>query len=820
VSLFVGRELELSSALDVLGSRNDGTVHDVVGVHGIGKSIFLQRLAEEARKLDRVEVFSIDMKRHGLGIGYLDDFGANATAPVLQETLHRSRELMALFAELPTQEFDAFRAVSRFQNKKTALLQAKNEVYIGRRSRVSRADLTVNIADDVVKQDIRETQRVIDDAFVEAWTEFTARRRVLITVDTFQQVADDEMGQWMIRLARRLPNTLVVLARTPSDHELSAESAGFQRVFLTNFTWHEVAEYLNRRIENEKLQAGMAEVVHTFTDGHPGGVTLIADLVIERGGAAFDPDSLRRILDRLPTDPDQRWAELVRLTLEAVREPILLRAVNAIGLTTTFDAPLLGELIGGDETEVSVIGEVIARLDGLRLLQQVPALSGSPSGRFRLHEFIRLSVAARLRALDPQGWVNLNRVITQHYFRRLRKWEDDPYGSYGAWYRFEDLEWQEYKNEWLRHSGVLTGERAVTRNRFTLVFLEAFWWWGCYIPFPFNRRLLEEWSRASAAWENSRLKLPVRLARRKGEDQQLLESLTFLLNNYPVGYQKPVNAPWDELRGRLLLIRRLCGLRHGATTALTAEERAEMMRTDAFITLFLAHTRRFLDPADQKAESYYLDAVTAFEEMSDKWTVAWLHYERADLALERRDLSLAIERARLCALSAEEIARLGEGADEWDHELLGNLHRVCADVYWLKHDIVAAAAGYGRAVAHAYWFQGDPHAPDEYTQQFYVEITLRAAERIIMLVDQPDGLELFITTLLREVPGVLLPARRISFAGQDTHAIRRLLFLAGPTEDELWTDDSSFMANWSVLQEDQEDPCVGLAYLLNDCLGG
>lgn len=813
MSLFVGRASELRTSLKLLNDREFGVVQDIVGVHGIGKSIFLERLAEEARKLSRVQVFTIDMKRHGLGEGFLNDFGANATPAVLWETFTRSRELMRMFAEEPSREFDTFRHACRYQSLQADRYLAQNDISLGRRSQIEKAEFTsiVNLSDETVKQRIREAQSEIDDAFVDAWAEFTLRRRVLITIDTFQLVADDEMGQWMIRLAKRLPNTLVVLARIPLDHDPWIDSADLQRTFLPSFTPEEVADYLVQR-SHSQLQQGIADIVHSFTDGHPGGVALIADLIMEKGGSRLSPSALRRILDRLPADPDQRWAELVRLILDAIQAPRLRRAVDAAALTTTFDAPLLQQLIGADDMQGSDIGEVISKLRGLRLLQQVRMLSGEPSDRFRLHEFIRLSVAARLRTLDPQRWLELHRAASQHYFQRPRRWEDEPYNSYGAWYRFEDTEWQECKREWLRHAGMFPDQSAATRTRFTLVFLEAFWWWGLYVPFPFNRRLLEEWSRESAAWERRRVTTPVQLQAGKTEDQQLLDALTYLLNNYPVSHLKPANAPWDGLRQQLLLIRRLCGL-HRPALETGAEEQLDRRRTDALISIFLAHTRRFLDPADPKAEQYYKDAVLAFENLGDRWTTAWLYYERADLALERGDLKEAVARVTECAARTRDLAL---ATDEWDHELLGNMHRMRADVHWLAKEIVPAAAAYGRAVAHAYWFQGEPHAPDEYTQQFYIEITTRAAERIVALTGRPDLLWSFITAMTREIPSEsTLGPSGASRIGGNVNAIRERLFPRGPTADELRADNSDFMANWTVFNEDQVDPASMLDYIIS-----
>src|SRR5262249_40081238 len=125
----------------------------------------------------------------------------------------------------------------------------------------------------------------------------------------------------------------------------------------------------------------------------------------------------------------------------------------------------------------------------------------------QMHEFIRLSVAAELRDTKHSKWEDLNSRAAQSFFRSLDQ-EETEYkytaGGYGRWYKYERPEWQYLKREWLYHSGQLPGRRELVRARFTLVFLEAFWWWGCYHPFPFNHKLLEDWERTVAAWGSSR----------------------------------------------------------------------------------------------------------------------------------------------------------------------------------------------------------------------------------------------------------------------------------------------------------------------------
>lgn len=832
---FVGRRDELHACLDLLASPGDGVARDIVGVYGVGKSTFLEHLSDSARKLElagrEVRVFSIDMKRHGLGEGFSPgDLGASASLDMLWEVFTRSRQLMSQVAD-GQHEFDGFRLTSldvmRVADSYRAAVDSGRgrspDISIGRRAQVGTVATYVQHADGAVRQHIRALQSQLDDAFAQAWAQFTARRQVLITIDSFQLVADNELGRWFIQMAMRMPNTLAVLARTPTDRPPQRELASLNQMQLPFFTCDEVAEYLRKRLGLPAGLDDLAAVTHDFTDGHPGGVNLVGDLIVRKGGADLGPSQLRLLLDGLPGQRDQRWAELVVLVLDAVQEPVLQRAVDAAAAATTLDAGLLAELIDRENPQDVAIDRVISALVGLRMLQQVPAMSGGPSDRFRLHEFIRQSVAARLRTYDPATWAELQSVAAQHYFRLLQGWDEDPYDSYGAWYRYEDPRWQEYKREWLRVSGQAADLGPVTRARFTLVFLEAFWWWGVYLPFPFMRRLLEDWNRVSAEWARARTLRPAPLAEPEDNNQLLLDALTQLIRDYPVSYVKPSSAPWDNIRACLIRARSLCGLNPAGGLApatlrrATAEEKGEITRTGAFITLFLAHTWRFGDHGDASAEKFYETAATAFRELGDEWTSAWIAFERADMALEQRDLERS---STFIAKAAAQAADLAARTCEWDRELLANMYRTWADVCWLSGRLDDAGRGYGRAVANAYWFQGepqavdgDPHGPDDYTQHFYSEMTLRAAQRIAELADRPAAMERFGAAVLAEVPRDGPPTAAASLTGADVSAIRDKAFPQGPDDDELLRMESPFMSKWNLLYLEVPDPLAGLSEL-------
>jgi hypothetical protein len=834
MDLFVGRQRELQGLFDRLAAPGGGAVKDIVGVRGVGKSSFLQRLSAQAGDLEltgqETRVYNLDMQQNGLGVGFLPgDLGPNASLDIVREVFTTSRQLMGIVAG-EQREFKGFRLLSqKLRHEASSPPASMASITLAKGATVREAQLHVVQPDDAAfRQHIRILQSQLDDSFVEAWEEFTTRRRILITVDTFQLAAENELGQWFVRMARRLRNTLTVLARTPSDIPLWPEGAGVEPMRLPFFNVDEITEYLQRRLGTSAALNELAETTHDFTDGHPEGVNLVGNLIMNKGGAELRAAELRRMLDSLPDEEDQFWGGLVVEILQAVRGGDLLSAVNAASVAGVFDGSLLAELIDPEHPQEAAAGKIIAKLSGLRMLHQAPAISGGPSDKYWLHEFIRQSVAFRVQLNTPGEWQRLQSVAAQHYFRRLTEWEAEPYDSYGAWYRFEHPQWQECKREWLRHSGLALDRAFVTRARFTLVFLEAFWWWGVYSPFPFMRRMLDDWARVSSEWARTQAADPGLGRRHEDPNQLLLTALAELVNDYPETCIKPRTSPWDTIRDNLIRIRTLCGLSPAgglspaARRRATAEEQSEIFRTDAFITVFLAHSRRFRDPADPSAERFYEAALTAFRELEDDWTSAWLVFERSDMALERYDLTSSTERLAEGTVLAKDFALRN---DEWDQELLANLHRAWADICWLSNRLDEAARHYGWAIAHAYWFQGEPnsvegepHGPDQYTQQFYEEMTCRAAERVAELADRPAQLERFVDEMLRAVPRDSPEMPAADLAGVTTSELQEMLFPPGPAENELQWVETPFMDRWRILYLNRPDLLIGLEELINASL--
>ncbi len=801
MDLFVGREAELAEALRLLLTRGEGSVIDFVGVHGLGKSTLIRQLVRQVEGANRLYVFNEDMSAFRRE-GFRDAYGPRASAPVLWETFARTRELMLRVTDRTrAREFNGFRQLC--EREARLLGGAPKAETTGLRDPAGGDD------QETVKARIRQSQSAIDDAFVSGWTEWSRHRHILITMDSFERIVDDEMGHWLARMALRLTNTLVVIARVPSLHKFSPGSDRWHLRQLPYLSRDEVVHYLDQTFRGE-LRPGVADVIHDFTVGHPGGLSLAANLVSETGPDKLEASDLRRTLQRLPDDPWEKWAGLVRLIVDVVQDARLRKAVHACAVVNTFDEPLLAELLGEGDDGYPDVGTVIQTLKGYGIVEQLLAVAYEPSDRFRLHEFIRLSLSRELRTVHPRTWQNLHQRAAQHYFRLVSKWEDEnTAGTYSSWYRYEHPRWQAYKREWLFHARRVSQNRTITRARFALVFLEAFWWWGCYCPFDYNRRLLEDWERT---WHQENPLAgsggSVAIVTERNPDDQLSEALGFVLEHYPPGYLK-TDAPWNDIRSRLLLVQRLCGLGRGARVGTTVEEERDLLRVKGLIKIFLAHSRRFRDPADPAANRYYKEALAAFEELgepTDGWIVTWLLFETADLALERG----AVEEEVIthASSSAQRLTRLAAENDDWDEELIANLFRARADAYWVSGKIDEAFADYHRAVVHAYRFMGVPHPPDEYNLMFYEEMTARTVSRLCEIFNRAGFDEARRRT---ELTGDLLPGgEQVAdddllgmFDRSDIPALRIRLFPRGPEPAELRSADSAFMDDWNVFDEDE-----------------
>ena len=822
MSIFVGRAEQKQQVLESLRHVEKGIVYDIVGVHGIGKSTFLTRVRDEAMQFSQPpEIYEVDLTERGLALEFGPETSSTITA-TLWQTFVRARNLMLKCADHFTKTVDRCHDFDDFKLRVEKVSKDADRFLAEQDFRLKDSgSSSVFARNEAVLERLRAFQRSVDESFLNAWEDFTARRKALFLVDSFESFAFTELGRWLIDMALRMPNTLTLFARVPTGTRTElAQYEQLQQVDLGYFSFEEVQTYLRLEFPQESLKHGVAEMIYRYTDGHPGGMALTARLISEKG-SDIDPRELRRLLDRLPDDRRQRWSSLVHLIVETVRDPLLREAVDAASVTWSFDGSLLAALLGVPDDGPDVRNAVNA-LAAYRLTQRV--LADVRGNRFRLIEFIRLSLGDDLRVNSLSRWESLNGRAAAHYFELLQQDEasypDDPYHR---WYRYEKQAWQANKQDWLYHSGQLRGRKDLTRARFVLVFLEAFWWYGCYYPFPFNAQLLLDWERAT----NS-----VGVATDAAEsqkDEALTAHLRFLLEKYPLGPDKD-SADWDSMRDHLLDVRRLCGLEPGRNLPVDPEESQQLRRTRGMITLFLAHTRRYRDPDDPRADHYYSEARTDFEDLGDTWLTAWLVFEVADLALKRDQPAAAISLVRHSARTgfpnvwSDEQAYASSAPNpgtvataDFDFELLANLHRVRAEALCQLGQTEAAGTAYGQSVAAAYWFQGRPHAPDGYTHRFYLEILSAASKWVPELVlTDGDLATRFLQRICKELPEPssqkMIPSALMS--ADITKAVTALFPSPPDPATDLNDESSNFMTILTRLwDENATTPIVGLRAL-------
>jgi hypothetical protein len=241
--MFIGRAQEVKDAIETLMNTEEGAVWDVVGVHGIGKSELLKRVSWMAEGLgEKVCLFTKDMSDAGLEELFREGSGPNVSGPAL---LAASRRLMLAMVEdfkfhTKTQVFDMFKNVCEKQRKEVEAFE--------RQRREGPESVTARGWSGADLRQIRELQEDVDRSFVEAWEDFTRRRHVLVTLDTFDGMAGDELGHWIVGMALRLPKTLTMVARVPSRVELAPERARLVQVPLTYFTVAQVNESLSGQV--------------------------------------------------------------------------------------------------------------------------------------------------------------------------------------------------------------------------------------------------------------------------------------------------------------------------------------------------------------------------------------------------------------------------------------------------------------------------------------------------------------------------------------------------------------------------------------------
>jgi hypothetical protein len=796
----------------ILNDKVDGLrVDDIPAEVGAGKTTLLRCLQEtnepgDVSKPGRRLVVLLDLEDYDPG--HKGDWGAKASVGAIQGSFAQfERMLLDLTRLANPSAVDSLRA---------SFTSARNCEVVGARLHTlehSILELENRLTTRVLAGAWRSAADVGADVFIREWNKPGGPQLRVLLLDNADRLADQEIGEWLglasgsdrgLRhdaswkpLLMRLERTIVVLTREvvpTGESDSSAPPLPFTRLCtrtLPAFASEEVEDYV-RGLNRGNMPAGVASRVYHITQGHPATVAMVGELL-----AALNSDAANdvvRYLDSLPTDREEQLANLVDSLLRQVERPEVATALEAAAVPRKVDTELLTHLL--EKKNGSSERDLFDRLARFSFSEQLSRFAGRPDV-IRIHSSVRRAILRRLSHDAPDRLVKLHEMARGFYGNKMTTEKGFGPRSYGSWYVYEDLSWQEWKREFLYHTAQ-TAERKARKDallNFALVFLDAWWWWGYYVHFDFCDRLVSDLAALgrTVAIDKSR---EGDVARGLGSDQPWPElealhaGLDSILRNYPLGLGKPSSAPWEQVEDALLKVESACGLDQRVGRRWTHKQ----VHVAGLIDIFLAHAARYGRAPLEVADCRYASADALFERNGDTWNRSWIAYERADLRVAYGDiegaenwLRTAVDIAeQLCNESDIEVVEDHAQRDSVevdneaavDHELISNLHRLSADIQWLQGKRDRAADEYGRAVLHSYLFHDVGGPPDEYTLQFYVDIRARAINRILELRRQ-DGLTASVAG------GIDVTFRAVECARRMAAIVRTAVGLPLPDQDEL-----------------------------------
>jgi tetratricopeptide (TPR) repeat protein len=745
---------ELSAAPESGRAR----VANAFGIAGTGKSWLIGRAKGLWRSRDEAIVFELDLP------------GSAPTTP--SQAYDAFIECVGLLAAELAQTSGRERTLGDFDNELRAiglkpLVDIHQTVNAEGAHVASQAEvgvLDVDVDADAIQAGYGPKSWAVTSLFVQSFRSTLKRKTLVVSVGEYDAVAGSVLVHWLLRLLASLPNTLVLIERSPGTAKLPV-AADEQVVPL--FTRDEVGTLLANCLET-KPDPVLVDTVYEWSGGHPATAALAGRFL-----RTLDSSRAEDFVARLRSLPEDLAAERARIALElsGSGEPPLLRTA---AIARRFDEELLAALLDDPPPDDAI--------ERLRDMQVVEAVGNPDSGTFRVYRYLRDPL---LGLLTPRRRKVLHGRAAAYYYDALCREEpelDENALSYEAWYRYEKPEWQETLREWLYHLGEgarTDRERQKARLEFTRIFLDAFWWWGCYVDFPFCHNLLADWERA------------------RGDDADWVQDLRLLLDAYPTGWRKAGEGNWLDVEAALVEIKQSCGI---------AAEAAKLKGSDArhtrgLVDNFVAHSFRYRTYADDAArERQYQRAVGYYDQTAklfakESWELAWTLFETAELHSDFGQFDAARETWRRAVALA---------LDEDDQELNANLHRLRADIRWQAGAKADAFDSHGRALLHAYLFQckTPSHRPDAYTLAFYLEHVERVHERLRTLpeAELPDAIARVRSPFL--IDGAAGEAASVP---DDHRELAGTILPAGPGPEELNATRSQLTRRIDILAEELGD---------------
>lgn len=726
---FVGRSQDISRIEAYL--RQDGAVflEDTQGEEGLGKTTFLAYLYKLLQEKDSYYLCWLGMADFNFPETCAFD-GSEERCVLVNDFERYLNILKALARDLPLDYFGDFadwidrltdEVLTQLLNRQIKVDMKGVAIKTGdvkvSWSKVISSDL--KSGDVVIKIPDKEAQLAILTAKGRVNAEFSRRinlcegnKKIVILIDDFCRILNgsQELAGWLlVELISQWQNSFVIVSRQASSQVLPANFNRMNSFHLNPFTPEEVSSYITKRLHPAVVPKGLAEVVFQFSGGHPQAAALALDLALQYG---LDKKDLLNIFDGFTAAVSGQFdlgqmRVLVNRIHASILDEVVRQALEVGSLLRNFDAKVLRHMLSEGQNNVEGADKqyegIITKLKNYSFTQHYLDEQHHLE-YYRFHEFIRREMNEQLKINDPARQEKLHQKAADYYSQLLTEYEQNQRDAtaYLRWYRYENPAWQNMISEWLYHQSYIT-ERLEAHLSFALTYFEAFWWWGYYLKFPFCERLILDWERTQIA----------------ASDREWVALINKFHEAYPTGYDKRGKGDWLQVEMALQRIRYLGKFGIGAD--FTRDNKR--LRLRAITDLFLAHARRYSKVEDSKADVYYEDAFNIFVEIDDSWNMIWVVYELADLYMERKQKNTALD-------LSQEALFLALNSGENDYEVIANIYRVRADIYWGAGDFQQAFKYYSLAIFYAYVFQARPFQADFYTQAFYKEMLERSTARL------------------------------------------------------------------------------------------
>ncbi len=278
-------------------------------------------------------------------------------------------------------------------------LNITNQMVVGDFARVEGAAVTTKL-DSLAQQVTTAFQKAglqVAEEFVDCLNVVASERPLLLLVDDIDRIANQEIGTWLRGVLENLQRAVIVMTHEPGESLELPPGLG-STLKLAPLSEDEVGEYLRQRPVPDG-SSELARLVHAYSGGRPVVVGLVHDLLL-------DPDSGLTIEDlsdgllRLPADPEDRLAVVVKNMVERFEGELLMKALQAASVPRYLDAELLARLLedGFGEHELD-LPKIMRDLESFSFIDEFTA--GAERVHYvRVHPFIRRGLVEQMRTRE------------------------------------------------------------------------------------------------------------------------------------------------------------------------------------------------------------------------------------------------------------------------------------------------------------------------------------------------------------------------------------------------------------------------------------